>query len=87
MAELSPIDARFVAGAIRRRRLSLVLSIAGVAVAVALAFYYFYQRLQDPGYPLSLRAVLVMLVLLNARQNLRQYRYAEVLERLGQKPS
>lgn len=86
MAELARIDARFVAGAIRRRPLFLALSIAGVAVAVALVIYYVHQRLQDPGYPVGLRAVVVLLILLNARQNLRQYRYARVLARLGGYP-
>ena len=78
---------RFAAAAVRRKRLFLVLSIAGVAAALLLSAYYGWRRLHDPAYPVGVRAALVVMILLNARQNLRQYRYAEVLERLGQKPS
>ena len=35
--------------------------------------------MHDPLFPVAARAVIVVLVLLNARQNLRQYRYATVL--------
>ena len=67
--------------AVRRKKLFLVLSLAGVAVAAVLAAFYGYRRWTDPGYPLGARAVIVLLILLNARQNLRQYRYACALER------
>ena len=83
MKEFPAADERFVKGAIRRRRLFLALSLAGVAVAGGLAVYYGYRRLADPEYPVGMRLVVVLLVLLNARQNLRQYRYATVLERIG----
>ncbi len=73
----------FVARALRRKRLFLALSLAGVAVAALLAAYYGWRRIGDPGYPLGARAVIVLLVLLNARLNLRQYRYADVLEALA----
>jgi hypothetical protein len=65
-----------------RERLFLGLSLAGVGIAAALSLYYVFRGVQDPGYALGLRAVLVVLILLNARQNLRQYRYARVLRRL-----
>lgn len=61
-----------------------MLSIAGVVIALGLAAYYLWQRSVDPDYPLGVRAVIVVLILLNARLNLRQYRYALALERLAE---
>ena len=40
------------------------------------------QQLAEPTYPVGARAVIVLLILLNARMNLRQYRYAGVLGHL-----
>ena len=68
--------------AVRRKRLFGLLSLLGVTIAVGLASYYGYRRWLNPGYALGGRAVIVLLILLNARQNLRQYRYARVLEKL-----
>ncbi len=75
-------ESRFVRAAVRRKKLFLALSLAGVALAVVLASYYGYRRWSDPEYALGLRAVVILLILLNARQNLRQHRYARVLDRL-----
>ncbi len=69
-----------LARTVRRKRLFLGLSVAGVAVALALAGYYGFRRFSEPSYPLGARAVIVLLILLNARLNLRQYRYAALLE-------
>ena len=44
-----------------------------------LAGYYAYRRYEDPGFPLGVRVALVTLILLNARQNLRQYKFATLL--------
>ncbi len=77
---LTPSDCRFARRAIGRKRLFLGLSVAGVVVAGGLAAYYGYRRMSDPGYELGVRAVVILLVLLNARQNLRQYRYVRVLQ-------
>jgi len=79
---LTDSERRFVARALRRKRLFLALSIAGLAIAGVLAIFYAYRKLTDPGFPIGPRAVIVLLILLNSRQNLRQYRYAAVLERL-----
>jgi len=73
-------DRVFAARAVRRKGVFLALSVAGVAVGTVLAAYYVYRWWNDPGYPVAVRAVVVVLILLNARQNLRQYRYARVLE-------
>ena len=75
-------EALFARRAVRRKRLFLGLSVAGLAVSAFLIVLYSFLWWSRPGYPIGPRAVIVLLVLLNARQNLRQYRYAGLLERL-----
>jgi hypothetical protein len=79
---MTQVEQRFAERVVARRRLFLVLSITGVVVALALAAYYAGCRIQDPSYPLKCRGVLVLLILLNARNSLRQYRFAGVLQKL-----
>ncbi len=81
-AELTGPEKRFLARALRRRRLFLALSVAGVAIAIGLGVYYTWRKLHDPAFAVGARPVIVVLVLLNARQNLRQYRFASILEKL-----
>ena len=76
---MTEADERFALRAIRRKRLFLGLSIAGLAIASALCVLYGFLWWRDPGFPIAPRAVIVLLVLLNARQNLRQYKYARLL--------
>jgi len=78
-AGLDAAESAFARRALRRKPLFLALSIAGIAVAAGLSGYYAWRRMHDPLFPVAARAVIVVLVLLNARQNLRQYRYATVL--------
>jgi hypothetical protein len=73
---------RFVERAVRRKKLFLVLSIVGIVIAVVFAAYSGFRRLNDPTYPIGPRAVIVILILLNSRQNLRQYRFASFIEDL-----
>ena len=80
---LTDSELRFAGRAARRGRLFLALALAGVVIALALGVYYGYRRWTDPSFPVGVRAVLVLLILLNARQNLRQYRYASLLQKLG----
>jgi hypothetical protein len=80
---LSASERRFVAASVRRERFFLGLSVAGVAIAIGLVVYYGLRRAADPALPLALRGVLVVLILLNARQNLRQFRYARILRKLA----
>lgn len=75
-------EERFAVRAAGRRTLFLALSIAGLAVALGLTMLYAVLRWRNPSFPIGARAVIVLLVLLNARQNLRQWRYARVLEDL-----
>jgi hypothetical protein len=84
---LTDAELRFAERAVRRRRLFLILSIASVVIAVGLAAFYAYRKLTDPAYPVGARAVVVLLILLNARMNLRQYRYAGVLGQLLHAPT
>lgn len=80
-ADLSDSESAFAARAIRRRPLFLGLALFGVVVAVGLAGFYAWRFHTDPAFPIGPRMVIVLLVLLNARQNLRQYRYATVMEK------
>lgn len=73
-------ERRFAERAVRRKGLFLKLAIAGVVIAGGLSVYYAYRTLTDPGFGIGPRAVIILLILLNSRQNLRQYRYAGVLE-------
>ncbi len=75
---------RFVRTAVRRKKLFLVLSATGVAIGLGLAVWFGYRRWAEPQATGALPLVVVVLVLLNARANLRQYRFAEALERLLQ---
>lgn len=76
----TPAQLRFVERAIRRKKLFLALSIVGIVIAVVLGVYYGFRRLNDPTFPIGPRAVIVVLILLNSRQNLRQYRFASFFE-------
>lgn len=79
---LTETERRFAVRAARRERVFLALSLGGLAVAAGLGAYYTWRKAHDPAFPVAARAVIVLLVLLNARQNLRQYRYARVLAKL-----
>ena len=81
-AALDAVETAFTRRALRRRPLFLGLSVFGIAVALGLAAYYTFRGLTDPTFPVGPRAVIVVLVLLNARQNLRQYRFANILGKL-----
>jgi len=79
---LSEAERAFAARAIRRKRVFQILSNASIAVAVGLAVLYGWMRARNPEFDIAPRAVLIVLILLNARQNLRQYKYAAILEKL-----
>jgi hypothetical protein len=79
---LDETERAFAERAMRRKAIFRTLSIAGVAIAAGLALFYGWERLHDPSFPLAPRLVLIVLILLNARQNLRQHKYAALLEKL-----
>ena len=84
--ELTPAERAFAARAVRRGRLFVVLSIAGLVIAAGLAIYYGVRKFQDPGFSIGARVVILVLILLNSRQNLRQYRFAKILEKITPSP-
>jgi len=82
IAPLTQQEKRFADSSVHRKRAFLVLAVAGVLVAAILTGFYAYQRARNPDYALGVRMVLVVLILLNARQSLRQFKYARLLEKL-----
>ena len=72
----------FADKAIRRERLFWVLAWVGVAIGVLYGISVAYRYWRDPSTEVAIRSVVVLLILLNARQNLRQYKYARVLRDL-----
>lgn len=72
----------FARRAIRRKKLFLFFSITSVIVGLTLASYYAWQFATQPGFAAGIHFMLVLLILLMARHNLRQYYYAKILEKL-----
>ena len=79
---MTEIEDRFARRAVRRKRLFLGMSIAALVVAAFLIVLYSTWFFLDRSFAIGPRAVIILLVLLNARQQLRQYRYATILEQL-----
>jgi len=75
-------ELHFAKRAIKRKKLFLVLSITSVVVGLCLALFYAWQSATQPGFSPGIHFVLVILILFVARQNLRQYYYAKILEKL-----
>lgn len=79
---MTDAELHFAKRAIRRKKIFLVLSIVSVIVALCLALYYTWQLVTQPEFAAGIHFVPVLLILLMARQNLRQYYYAKILEKL-----
>jgi uncharacterized membrane protein len=79
---MSDSERRFSERAIRRKRLFLVLSSISVLIALSLTGFYSWEYATQPDFNVGIHAVLVVLILLMARLNLRQYYYAKILEKL-----
>ena len=79
---MTETERQFAAKAIRRKQLFRTISNLSIGVALLLAVVYGFERLNDPSFQLAPRAVIILLILLNARQNLRQHKYAAILEKL-----
>ena len=62
----------FARRAVRRKGLFLKLSVASLIVAAGLVVLYSIFWWRDHNYAVGPRAVIILLILLNARQNLRQ---------------
>ncbi len=81
MSQLNPSDQRFVDQAIRRQRLFFRLSMVSVVVGFLTFGMAGWRYVQ--GDPWGPSFVIAILILLNGRQNLRQYKYARALRALG----
>lgn len=68
---------------IQRKKLFLVLSITSVIIGLGFTILYSWEAYSQPNFDIGIHFVLVVLILLNARQNLRQYSYAKILEIVG----
>lgn len=79
---LSADERAFAAQAIRRKHVFRTLAIVGVLIGVGLLLLALYERVAHPDRATGAHLVVVVLVLLNARQNLRQHKYAALLEKL-----
>lgn len=79
---MTDTERAFAARAIRRKALFRTISSVSIAVALLLTVVYGVERARDPSFALAPRAVIILLILLNARQNLRQHKYAAILEKL-----
>ena len=84
---MTEAQSRFVAKAILRKDLFLRLSILGVVAAVGLSGWYVWRGLDEAAALDGTGWALVILILLNARQNLRQHKYAVLLKELLAKDS
>ena len=79
---LTKYEKSLVEKTIRRKTLFKVLSIFSVFIGLGLAIYYAWQFYSQPSFNVGIHFALVILILLNARQNLRQYNFAKILEQL-----
>ncbi len=75
-------DRRFVEQAVSRKERYKNLSLLSVIVGALLGAYYAVESMGDPNFEWGVHAVLVVMILLNGRQNLRQFKYARALEGL-----
>jgi hypothetical protein len=53
-----------------------------VFIGLGLAVFYFWEATTQPDFDVGIHFLLVLLILFTARQNLRQYYYAKILEKL-----
>lgn len=74
-------EAELLTRQVRRRKLSLVFCILNVAVALALSLIYFLTERFT-----ALRAVVILLILIGAKNHMRIYRLSGLLEKLGPVP-
>ena len=79
---MTDAELHFAKRAIKRKKLFLKFSIASVIAGLCLTLFYAWEFATQPGFSLGIHFVLVILILLMARQNLRQYYYASILEKL-----
>jgi len=79
-SQLSQYQENLIKKVIQRKKLFLSLSLISVIIALILAAYYIWESFNQPNFDKGIHFVLVLLILLNARQNLRQYQYSKLFE-------
>lgn len=79
MTQLTETEVQFAQAAVRKERLFFVLSMVGVGVGLSMLALSGWRMINDE--PSASSFVIAILVLLNARQNLRQHKYAQVLRK------
>ena len=81
---LTKYENSFAKKAIRRKKLYLALSIVSTIIGSLLAIFYAWKAYAQPDFNIGIHFVITVLILLNARQNLRQYHFAKILETANQ---
>jgi len=79
-SQLSQYQKNLIKKVIQRKKLFLSLSLISVIIAFILAAYYIWESFNQANFDKGIHFVLVLLILLNARQNLRQYQYSKLFE-------
>jgi len=79
---ISESELRFSKRAIKRKNLFLKLSVIGVVIGLSLTVFYTWKFATQHDFSVGIHAVLVLLILLIARLNLRQHYYAKILEKV-----
>jgi len=77
---LTNYERKLALKAIQRKKLFLAISITSVIIGSGLAIFYSWEAYTQPNFDIGIHFALVILIFLNARQNLRQYNYAKILE-------
>ncbi len=81
---LSSYEQKLLERLVKRKMLFKWLSIISVVIALSLACFYTWQYFNQNTQNVDLHFVVIILILLNARQNLRQHNLARILERSTQ---
>ena len=79
---ISDSELCFSKRAIKRKKIFLALSIIGVIIGLGLTAFYTWEFATQGDFTVGIHAVLVLLILLIARLNLRQHYYATILEKI-----
>ncbi|MGB0638177.1 MAG: hypothetical protein ACPGTU_02520 [Myxococcota bacterium] len=79
MTQLNETEVQFAQATVRKERLFFVLSMVGVAVGLSMLALSGWRMFKNE--PSASSFVIAILILLNARQNLRQHKYARILRK------
>lgn len=84
---LSDYEQALISKNIYKQSRFLLLSLASLMTGLSLAEYYAWKAFAQPEFNPGIHIVVVILILLNARQNLRQHYLANLLSKLRQHSS